>query len=108
MSIANSASRTVQAALTCNELLRHFWACFPANNTARQAKAARIRGALSAQYDTLSALIDSATGAQRLHISRLLKPVQAALDAAFDRFSADQAQRGIAAHDALLEAQRVR
>ncbi len=48
---------TVQAvwrgcALAVNELLRHFWPCFPLSSPARRAKAERLRKALSEQYDT--------------------------------------------------------
>jgi hypothetical protein len=37
--------------LTCNELLRHFWACLPLTTQPRRDKAARLDRALQAQYD---------------------------------------------------------
>lgn len=37
--------------LTCNELLRHFWACLPLTTQPRQDKAKRLDRALQAQYD---------------------------------------------------------
>lgn len=40
-----------RVALTCNELLRHFWACLPITTQPRQDKAARLDRALQAQYD---------------------------------------------------------
>ena len=43
-----------RVALTCNELLRHFWACLPLNTHPRQDKAKRLDRALQAQYDRCS------------------------------------------------------
>lgn len=40
-----------RVALTCNELLRHFWACLPLTTQPRQEKARRLDRALQAQYD---------------------------------------------------------
>ena len=40
-----------RVALTCNELLRHFWACLPLTTQPRRDKAARLDRALQAQYD---------------------------------------------------------
>lgn len=41
--------------LTCNELLRHFWACLPLTTQPRQDKAKRLDRALQAQYDRSAA-----------------------------------------------------
>lgn len=41
--------------LTCNELLRHFWACLPLTSQPRQDKAKRLDRALQAQYDRSAA-----------------------------------------------------
>ena len=38
-------------ALTCNELLRHFWSCFPFRNANDETKAVRLDRALEKQYD---------------------------------------------------------
>ena len=40
-----------RVALTCNELLRHFWACLPLTTQPRRDKAARLDRALQSQYD---------------------------------------------------------
>ena len=40
-----------QVVLTCNELLRHFWACLPLTTQPRRDKAARLDRALQLQYD---------------------------------------------------------
>ena len=40
-----------RVALTCNELLRHFWACMPLSTQPQRDKAARLDRALQAQYD---------------------------------------------------------
>jgi transcription initiation factor TFIIH subunit 1 len=74
-----------QAVLTINELLRHFWASVPGRTPARAARAARVAAALGAQYDRLQAMVDAATGIERTHVTRLLKPAMLALDAALAR-----------------------
>ena len=72
-------------ALTCNELLRHFWASFPLTTPAREQRVQRIKAALCEQYDRTTAMQESAHGLERVHITQLLKPLQQALDAALAR-----------------------
>jgi hypothetical protein len=36
------------------ELLRHFWACFPAHSAPREAKLQRLKKALADLYDRLA------------------------------------------------------
>ncbi|KAK9829781.1 hypothetical protein WJX72_007879 [[Myrmecia] bisecta] len=81
-----------QTAMTCNELLRHFWSCFPANTAARQDKATRLQKALTDQYRTTETMVGQAIGTDRTMISGLMRPVQQALDAAFDKYDGEQAQ----------------
>lgn len=68
--------------LTCNELLRHFWASFPLTSAAREQRVQRIRTALCEQYDRTTAMQESAHGLERVHITQVLKPLRQALDAA--------------------------
>ena len=68
--------------LTCNELLRHFWASFPLSSAAREQRVKRIKGALCEQYDRTTAMQESAHGLERVHITQVLKPLRQALDAA--------------------------
>lgn len=43
--------------LTCNELLRHLWSCFPPTSKALQTKAARLRPALDTLCDRYFACV---------------------------------------------------
>jgi len=84
-SAAGVSSEVAKLGRVVNELLRHFWACFPLDGP-RRAKAERVRGALGGLYDKLEALKRGAEGPRRQQISRLVRPQQRAIDAAFDRF----------------------
>ena len=83
-SAAGVSSEVAKLGRVVNELLRHFWACFPLDGP-RRAKAERVRGALGGLYDKLEALKQGAEGPRRQQISRLVRPQQRAIDAAFDR-----------------------
>ncbi|KAK9845933.1 hypothetical protein WJX81_006374 [Elliptochloris bilobata] len=72
-------------ALTCYELLRHFWASFPLTTPAREQRVQRIKAALCEQYDRTTAMQESARGLERVHITQVLKPLRQALDAALSR-----------------------
>ena len=45
-----------QTALMVNELLRHFWGCFPVNSKPRLDKLRRLHKGLSEQYDKCASL----------------------------------------------------
>lgn len=55
-----------RVALTCNELLRHFWACLPTDTQPRQDKAARLDRALQGQYDRYANLACCSTWRQSI------------------------------------------
>ena len=84
-SAASVSSEVAKIGRVVNELLRHFWACFPLDEP-RRAKADRVRGALGGLYDKLEDLKKGAEGLRRQQISRLVRPQQRAIDAAFDKF----------------------
>ena len=46
-----------QTALMVNELLRHFWGCFPVSSKPRLDKLRRLHKGLSEQYDKCASLI---------------------------------------------------
>jgi transcription initiation factor TFIIH subunit 1 len=85
------------AARASRELLRHFWACYPlegAGRAAREAKCGRVRDALARIYDDLSSKKDALPSAGRHAAGQQLRPLLAALDAAFEHADADAARRG--------------
>jgi len=90
--ISLQLDRLRQLVLAANELLRHFWACFPAANAQRQAKAQRIAGALQSHYERLEDAENASSGPERTHIRRLLRPVKEALDAALAKQAGDNTQ----------------
>jgi transcription initiation factor TFIIH subunit 1 len=86
------------AARASRELLRHFWACYPlegAGRAAREAKCGRVRDALARIYDDLSSKKDALPSAGRHAAGQQLRPLLAALDAAFEHADADAARRGV-------------
>ena len=74
-----------QLAMTINELLRHFWACFPLT-AQRHRKAERLKQALSDMYDRVLSVQSSVQGTDRIHATQLLRPIIRALDAAIEKF----------------------
>jgi len=93
-----------QAALTANELLRHFWASAEARSgrsssatasaaAAAAARSSRVVKALGTQYDRIQAMQGAASsGSERAAVRRLLAPVAAAIDVAMER--AAELERG--------------
>lgn len=93
-----------RVALTCNELLRHFWACLPLTTQPRRDKAARLDRALQAQYDRVVAMQQGAEGTERFCIKQLLKPVDNALNASFERYQEERRGQGFREHETLMAA----
>ncbi|KAL3150267.1 hypothetical protein ABBQ32_000119 [Trebouxia sp. C0010 RCD-2024] len=89
--------------LTCNELLRHFWACLPLTTQPRQDKARRLDRALQAQYDRVEAMQQGTEGTERFCIKQLLKPVDNALNASFERYEEERRVQGLRERDAMLD-----
>lgn len=82
-----------QEAGVLQELLRHFWACFPLATAARRDKAQRIHKALSEKYDTLLDLPSQAQGPERQQLSQLVRPLTAVLDAALRKYQDETAAK---------------
>lgn len=74
-----------QTVLAVNELLRHLWGALPAATPARAARVERVTAALRAQGARVQALQDAAVGAEKVHVMRVMKPVEEALGLAFRR-----------------------
>ena len=77
-----------QTVLAVNELLRHLWGALPAATPARAARVERVTAALRAQGARVQALQDAAVGAEKVHVMRVMKPVEEALGLAFARVEA--------------------
>jgi transcription initiation factor TFIIH subunit 1 len=69
-----------------NELLRHFWACWPLTSAARRRKAARVGAALEAIYQHSEAMRHAAAPEHRMYVAQLLRASTAALDTALDKY----------------------
>ncbi|RLM61914.1 putative RNA polymerase II transcription factor B subunit 1-1 isoform X1 [Panicum miliaceum] len=65
------------------ELLRHFWSSYPITNAVLYNKVQRVKDAMTQIYQKLQAIKESAQPDVRHEISRLVKPMTQALDAAF-------------------------
>lgn len=78
-------------ALTVNELLRHFWRCLPPSTAARRSKLGRVARALEDVNRHCDAMLAASQGTDRAHVSKLLKPLRNAMDAAFYRYDAIKA-----------------
>jgi hypothetical protein len=71
-------------ALVVNELLRHLWACIPANTPAKQQKVARVKTALEQQYDSVTRGLEASAPSRRAAVLQLSRPLMEAMDRAFD------------------------
>ncbi|CAD7700677.1 unnamed protein product [Ostreobium quekettii] len=80
-------------ALITNELLRHFWASFPASSPARKAKAAKLKSELWNMHKSLLELREDCNGPARPYILQILKPLLSALEAAFEKYDRDAVHR---------------
>ncbi|XP_071683336.1 general transcription and DNA repair factor IIH subunit TFB1-1-like [Lolium perenne] len=78
--------------MAIQELLHHFWSSYPITTAALRNKVQRVLGAMTQIYQTLQDIKESALPDVRHEISRLVKPMTQALDAAFDH-DLDQQQK---------------
>ncbi|CAO2199885.1 unnamed protein product [Urochloa humidicola] len=65
------------------ELLRHFWSSYPITSAVLSAKVKRLKGAMAQIYQKLQDMKESAPPDVRHEMSRLVKPMTRAMDAAF-------------------------
>lgn len=65
------------------ELLRHFWSSYPITSAVVCDKVERLKGAMAQIYQKLQDMKESAPPEARHEISRLVKPMTQAMDAAF-------------------------
>eukprot|EP01083_Nonionella_stella_P019837 55035_1 len=75
-----------------NELLRHFWACFPVTPEIRE-KPARVCAKLRQYYKGLEQYRAQLRQANRSHFINVINPVMACMEAAFERFESWQRQQ---------------
>ncbi|XP_047058897.1 general transcription and DNA repair factor IIH subunit TFB1-1-like [Lolium rigidum] len=78
--------------MAIEELLHHFWSSYPITTAALRNKVQRVLGAMTQIYQKLQDIKESAQPDVRHDISRLVKPMTQALDAAFDH-DLDQQQK---------------
>ncbi|KAM0882807.1 hypothetical protein ACQ4PT_032052 [Festuca glaucescens] len=78
--------------MAIQELLHHFWSSYPITTAALRNKVQRVLGAMTQIYQKLQDIKESAQPDLRHEISRLLKPMTQALDAAFNH-DLDQQQK---------------
>ncbi|KAG8087074.1 hypothetical protein GUJ93_ZPchr0010g10951 [Zizania palustris] len=74
------------------ELLRHFWSSYPITTTVLYNKVQRVKDAMTQIYQKLQDIKESAQPDVRHEISKLVKPMTQALDAAFNH-DLDQQQK---------------
>eukprot|EP00892_Ulva_mutabilis_P010075 jgi/Ulvmu1/743/UM010_0116.1 len=79
--------------LGVNELLRHFWTCWPASSAARIAKLKRVVAALEGVYRQTEALRAACDTQDRPYMSQLLAPSLRAMDAALGKYDAEIAAK---------------
>ncbi|EOA39966.1 hypothetical protein CARUB_v10008654mg [Capsella rubella] len=75
------------------ELLRHFWSSYPITTTYLHTKVGKLKDAMSNTYSKLEAMKESVQSDLRHQISLLVRPMQQALDAAFQHYEADLQRR---------------
>lgn len=75
-----------QQVVGVNELLRHFWMCFPVNTTGRADKVRRVASALDGIYQHSEAMRKSAAPEHRQYVAQLLRASTSAMDTALERF----------------------
>ncbi|WVZ95046.1 hypothetical protein U9M48_040852 [Paspalum notatum var. saurae] len=66
------------------ELLRHFWSSYPVTSAVLYNKVQRVKEAMTQIYQKLQHIKESAQPDVRHEVSRLVKPMTQALDAAFN------------------------
>ncbi|CAE5960254.1 unnamed protein product [Arabidopsis arenosa] len=75
------------------ELLRHFWSSYPITTTYLHTKVGKLKDAMSNTYSKLEAMKESVQSDLRHQVSLLVRPMQQALDAAFQHYEADLQRR---------------
>ncbi|CAL9245529.1 unnamed protein product [Arabidopsis halleri] len=75
------------------ELLRHFWSSYPITTTYLNTKVAKLKDAMSNTYSLLDAMKQSVQSDLRHQVSLLVRPMQQALDAAFQHYKSDLQRR---------------
>ncbi|KAL1189474.1 General transcription and DNA repair factor IIH subunit TFB1-1 [Cardamine amara subsp. amara] len=75
------------------ELLRHFWSSYPITTTYLHIKVGKLKDAMSNTYSQLEAMKESVQSDLRHQVSLLVRPMQQALDAAFQHYEADLQRR---------------
>lgn len=76
--------------LVVDELLRHYYACFPLSTGQRKQKCDKVKQALESKYDELIMMEKAALPKEKPYFRSLLKPVMAALDTAIDKYEAER------------------
>lgn len=83
-----------QAALVCNELLRHFWSSLPVNASAsREKRVTKLKETLDAKFTQLERMQDAAQPSDRQIVAQFLRPVKQAIDAALEAYEAEMRPR---------------
>ncbi|ESQ29893.1 hypothetical protein EUTSA_v10011333mg [Eutrema salsugineum] len=75
------------------ELLRHFWSSYPITTTYLHTKVGKLKDAMSNTYSQLDAMKQSVQSDLRHQVSLLVRPMQQALDAAFQHYETDLQRR---------------
>ncbi|CAH2064259.1 unnamed protein product [Thlaspi arvense] len=75
------------------ELLIHFWSSYPITTTYLHTKVGKLKDAMSNTYSELDAMKQSVHSDLRHQVSLLVRPMQQALDAAFEHYEADLQRR---------------
>ena len=86
-------------AALCAELLRHFWATTPMVTPPLWGRAFRVNAALGTLYDSLEGYKRNLSPAARHAVAGRLRPLMAAMDAAFTFYDEEKVRRA-AAYDA--------
>ncbi|CAH8327108.1 unnamed protein product [Eruca vesicaria subsp. sativa] len=75
------------------ELLKHFWSSYPITTTYLHTKVGKLKDAMSNSYSQLEAMKESVQTELRHQLSLLVRPMQQALDAAFQHYESDLQRR---------------
>ncbi|CAN8239025.1 unnamed protein product [Cochlearia groenlandica] len=75
------------------ELLKHFWSSYPITTTYLHTKVCKLKDAMSNTYSQLETMKESVQSDLRHQVSLLVRPMQQALDAAFQHYDADLQRR---------------
>ncbi|CAA7048093.1 unnamed protein product [Microthlaspi erraticum] len=81
------------------ELLRHYWSCYPITTTYLSTKVGKLKEAMSKTYSQLETMKELVQSDLRHEFSLLVRPVQKALDAVFEHYEADLQRRITKSHE---------